>query len=159
MTRPSLVSATSPRALELRVMRTGPVRVELPEYRTAGAAGLDLQAAISEAYVLMPGERRLIPSGLKFEIPLGFEGQVRPRSGLALRHGIGMVNTPGTIDADYRGEVGVLLINLGQEPFTITPGARIGQLVICPVAQATLIEVDTLSDTERGSGGYGSTGS
>jgi dUTP pyrophosphatase len=119
---------------------------------------LDLEAALDGNVTLLPGERRLIPSGLCFEIPEGFEGQVRPRSGLALKHGIGMVNSPGTIDSDYRGEVGVMLINLGQDPFTIEPLARIAQLVICPVASATLVEVEALSGTTRGEGGYGSTG-
>jgi dUTP pyrophosphatase len=142
----------------VRVVRTGPVSVGLPEYRTAGAAGLDLEAAISEPVTLQPMQRRLIPSGLILEIPEGYEGQVRPRSGLALRHGISMVNTPGTIDADYRGEVGVLLINLGQEPFVIEPRARIGQLVIARVARARIEEAKELGTTERGGGGYGSTG-
>jgi dUTP pyrophosphatase len=144
--------------LTIRVKRTGPVRVSLPAYRTAGAAGLDLEAALPSPVLLQPGERRLIPTGLRLEIPPGFEGQVRPRSGLALRHGIGMVNAPGTIDADYRGEIGVLLVNLGQEPFLLEPGGRVAQLVICPVAQAELVEVTELGDTERASGGYGSTG-
>ena len=107
---------------------------------------------------LAPGERRLIPTGLRLEIPEGFEGQVRARSGLALRHGIGMVNAPGTIDADYRGELGVILVNWGQEPFVVEPLARIAQLVICPVARATLVEVEELSATARAGGGYGSTG-
>jgi len=142
----------------VRVIRTGPVRVGLPEYRTAGAAGLDLEAAIPEAVTLQPLQRRLIPVGLILEIPEGYEGQVRPRSGLALRHGISMVNSPGTIDADYRGEIGVLLVNLGQEPFVVEPRARIGQLVIAKVARARLEEATELSATERGSGGYGSTG-
>jgi dUTP pyrophosphatase len=142
----------------VRVVRTGPVSVGLPEYRTAGAAGLDLEAAIPEPVTLQPMQRRLIPSGLILEIPEGYEGQVRPRSGLALRHGISMVNAPGTIDADYRGEVGVLLINLGQEPFVIEPRARIGQLVIARVARARLEEAKELGATERGGGGYGSTG-
>ncbi|HLV64997.1 MAG TPA: dUTP diphosphatase [Polyangiaceae bacterium] len=143
----------------VRVRRTGPVRVGLPEYRTAGAAGLDLEAALEEPMMLAPGERRLVPTGLVLEIPEGYEGQVRPRSGLALRHGISMVNAPGTIDADYRGEVGVLLVNLGQEPFRIEPRARIAQLVIAPVARARLVEASELGATERGDGGYGSTGS
>jgi dUTP pyrophosphatase len=142
----------------VRVVRTGPVSVGLPEYRTAGAAGLDLEAAIPEPVTLQPMQRRLIPSGLILEIPEGYEGQVRPRSGLALRYGISMVNAPGTIDADYRGEVGVLLINLGQEPFVIEPRARIGQLVIARVARARLEEAKELGETERGGGGYGSTG-
>lgn len=142
----------------LRVRRTGGVTVDLPAYKTAGAAGLDLCAAIEQSLVLQPGARRLVPTGLILEIPEGYEGQVRPRSGLALRHGISMVNSPGTIDSDYRGELGVLLINLGEEPFLIEPGARIAQLVICPVARATLVEVTESTSTERGSGGYGSTG-
>jgi dUTP pyrophosphatase len=142
----------------IRVKRTGTVRVGLPAYRTPGAAGLDLEAATPGPILLQPGERRLIPTGLCLEIPPGYEGQVRPRSGLALKHGIGMVNAPGTIDADYRGEIGVLLVNLGQEPFLLEPGGRIAQLVICPVAQAELVEVTTLSGTERSGNGYGSTG-
>lgn len=140
------------------VQRTGAVRVNLPSYRTAGSAGLDLEAALEAPVALAPGERRLIPTGLCLEIPPGFEGQVRPRSGLALKHGIGMVNAPGTIDSDYRGEVGVLLINHGQESFEVTPGARIAQLVICPVAHAELVDVERLSGTDRAAGGYGSTG-
>ncbi len=140
------------------VQRTGAVRVNLPSYRTAGSAGLDLEAALEAPIVLAPGERRLIPTGLCMEIPVGFEGQVRPRSGLALKHGIGMVNAPGTIDSDYRGEIGVLLINHGHEPFEVAPGARIAQLVICPVAHAELVDVERLSGTERAAGGYGSTG-
>jgi dUTP diphosphatase len=144
----------------LRVARTGNVRVELPAYQTEGSAGLDLRAALSEAKRLSPGERALVPTGLRLEIPEGFEGQVRPRSGLALRHGIGMVNAPGTIDSDYRGEVGVLLVNHGSDPFLIEPGARIAQLVIAPVARAQVLEVGEaeLGRTARGGGGYGSTG-
>jgi dUTP pyrophosphatase len=144
--------------LVLRVVRMGGVQVPLPEYRTRDAAGLDLHAALEAPVTLAPGERRLIPTGLIVEIPPGYEGQVRPRSGLALRHGIGMVNAPGTIDADYRGEIGVLLVNHGQARFVVEPLARIAQLVICPIARARLVEVEALSDTERGAGGYGSTG-
>lgn len=149
---------SEPSEVPVRVIRTGAVRVELPSYRTGLAAGLDLAAALSAPVVLEPGERRLIPTGLILEIPEGYEGQVRPRSGLALRHGISMVNAPGTIDADYRGEIGVLLINLGQEPFRVEPQARIAQLVICPVVQARLIEAREVTPTERGPGGFGSTG-
>lgn len=144
--------------LEILIARCGAVNVELPSYRTAGAAGMDLQAALTEGVVLAAGERRLIPTGIRLQIPPGYEGQVRPRSGLALRHGVGIVNAPGTIDADYRGEISVLLVNLGQEPFLVTPLARIAQLVICPVALATLVEVSELGATERAAGGYGSTG-
>jgi len=144
--------------LTIRVVRTGAFRGALPAYKSEGAAGLDLEAALETPLTLAPGARRLIPTGLSFEIPAGYEGQVRPRSGLALKHGIGMVNAPGTIDSDYRGEVGVLLVNHGEEPFVVEPGARIAQLVICPVARAELVEVESLSVTERAGGGYGSTG-
>jgi dUTP pyrophosphatase len=132
----------------------------LPAYATAGAAGLDLHAAVALPLVLPPMGRAAVPTGLKLKIPAGFEGQVRPRSGLALRHGLSMPNAPGTIDSDYRGELQVLLINLGDAPITITRGMRVAQLVICPVAQAALVEVDVLDDdTARGAGGFGSTGS
>ena len=146
------------RAPELKLRRTGPVRVPLPEYATAGAAGLDLRAALERAVTIAPGARVLIATGLCAAIEAGYEGQVRPRSGLALRHGIGIVNSPGTIDSDYRGEIGAVLVNHGSEPFVVEPLARIAQLVIAPVAQARVVEVDELDDTERGAGGYGSTG-
>jgi dUTP pyrophosphatase len=134
------------------------VDVPLPVYQTERAAGLDLSAAIAAPARLEPGARLLVPTGLAFAIPDGYEGQVRPRSGLALKHGIGIVNSPGTVDADYRGMVQVLLVNLGQEPFSIEPLARIAQLVICPVIQAELECVSALDETARGAGGYGSTG-
>jgi dUTP pyrophosphatase len=132
----------------------------LPAYETAGAAGMDLRAAVAEdePVVLRPGARAAIPTGLAFALPDGFEGQVRPRSGLAARHGVSQVNTPGTIDADYRGEVKVILINLGEEDFTIRRGDRIAQLVIAPVTQAQWNEVASLDETVRGEGGFGSTG-
>ncbi|WP_293807144.1 dUTP diphosphatase [uncultured Bosea sp.] len=130
----------------------------LPAYETEGAAGLDLRAAIGGPVTLAPGERALIPTGLAMQLPEGFEGQVRPRSGLALRHGVTVLNAPGTVDSDYRGEVSVVLINHGSEPFTVTRGDRIAQLVIAPVTHARLSEVETLSETARGAGGYGSTG-
>ena len=132
----------------------------LPHYATDAAAGMDLLAAISDntIFTLEIGKRMLIPTGLCIELPNGFEGQVRPRSGLALKHGITVLNAPGTIDADYRGEVSVLLINHGDEPFQITRGMRIAQLVVAPVRQAVWDERDALSDTSRGAGGYGSTG-
>mgnify|MGYP003477305518 CR=1 FL=1 len=142
----------------VRAMRVGAVEVPLPQYQTPDSAGLDLMAALASSVVLAPGERRLIPTGLALAIPPGFEGQVRPRSGLALRHGVGMVNAPGTIDADYRGEVGVILVNHGAEPFTVEPLARIAQLVIAPVARATVEWAEGLDLTARGSGGFGSTG-
>lgn len=132
----------------------------LPAYETSGAAGMDLMAAIpaGEDIVLEPGERRLVPTGLSIAVPPGFEAQIRPRSGLALRHGITMVNAPGTIDSDYRGEVGVILINLGQEPFTIRRAERIGQMVIAAYVQADWQVAVSLDETQRGSGGFGSTG-
>jgi dUTP pyrophosphatase len=132
----------------------------LPSYETAGSAGMDLRAALAEdaALTLEPGARALIPTGLKMALEPGWEAQVRPRSGLALKHGITCLNTPGTIDSDYRGEVGVILVNLGQEPFVIRRGERIAQMVIAPVAQVSVSEVDTLDETTRGAGGFGSTG-
>ena len=130
--------------------------IDLPRYETAGAAGLDLRA--DEPFTLAPGERRLVPTGLSLEVPPGHEGQVRPRSGLAVRHGVGMVNAPGTIDSDYRGEVGVVLVNHGQAPVSFARGDRIAQLVIAPVVRAELELVGALSSTGRGQGGFGSTG-
>lgn len=132
----------------------------LPAYETAHAAGMDLRAAVpeTEPIVLRPGSRIAVPTGLAIALPEGFEGQVRPRSGLALRHGITQLNTPGTIDADYRGEVMVILINLGEEEFTIRRGDRIAQLVIAPVVRASWREVESLDETARGAGGFGSTG-
>ncbi|HEY4157087.1 MAG TPA: dUTP diphosphatase [Polyangiaceae bacterium] len=144
--------------LSLRVQKIGPVAVPMPAYQSRGAAGLDLCAALAEPKLLASGERALIPTGLAFAIPDGYEGQVRPRSGLALRHGVSIVNTPGTIDCDYRGMVQVVLINLGQEPFSIEPLSRIAQLVIAPIVQVALEEVSELDATARGAGGYGSTG-
>ncbi|MGE0287619.1 MAG: dUTP diphosphatase [Bradyrhizobium sp.] len=132
----------------------------LPAYQSADAAGLDLLAAVAEdaPLVLLPGKHALVPTGLAIALPPGFEAQVRPRSGLAARHGVTVLNSPGTIDADYRGEIGVILINHGEAPFTIRRGERIAQMVIAPVVQAQLVSVVTLSATERGSGGFGSTG-
>ena len=130
----------------------------LPSYATQGSAGADLHAAISEDIVLKPGERALIPSGFKMAIGAGYEAQVRPRSGLALRHGVTVLNSPGTIDADYRGEVGVVLINLGSEEFTVRRGDRVAQIVIGRVANADWQETKTLAQTERGASGFGSTG-
>ncbi len=130
----------------------------LPTYETPSSAGMDLRAALSEPIVLHPGQRTLIPTGLQMELPHGFEAQVRPRSGLAIKHGITMLNAPGTIDADYRGEVKVIAINHGTEDFKVSHGDRIAQLVIAPVVQAEVTEVEDLGDTQRGSGGFGSTG-
>lgn len=132
--------------------------LELPAYATPHAAGMDLRAAVAEPLVLQPMQRALVPTGLAMAIPAGFEGQVRPRSGLALKHGLSCLNTPGTIDADYRGEVKVLLINLGTEAFTIQRGERIAQLVVAAHASATWQAVATLPATQRGEGGFGHTG-
>lgn len=134
--------------------------IDLPAYETAGAAGMDLRAAVPEdrPMVLMPGKRALVPTGLVFELPHGFEAQIRPRSGLAFKNGVTCLNTPGTIDSDYRGEVKVLLINLGDAEFTITRGLRIAQMVVAPVAQATLEVRIEAAETARGGGGFGSTG-
>ncbi len=130
----------------------------LPRYMTTGAAGMDLHAAVDETEVLEPGEIKLIPTGISIALPEGYEAQIRPRSGLALRHGITMVNTPGTIDADYRGEIGLILINLGKVPFEIKRGDRVAQMVINKLSRAELFEVEDLETTDRNSGGFGSTG-
>lgn len=132
--------------------------LELPRYETAQAAGCDLRAAVHEDLVLAPGARALVPTGLGIALPPGHEAQVRPRSGLAVKHGLTVLNAPGTIDADYRGEIQVPLINLGQEPFVVRRGERIAQLVVAPVEQVTWHEVEALDDTERGAAGFGSTG-
>ena len=131
---------------------------ELPKYATKLSAGMDLRANIEEPIVLQPGERRLIPTGIHIGLPQGYEAQVRPRSGLAIKHGITCLNSPGTIDADYTGDVGVILINHGQEPFTINDGDRIAQIVIAKYKQVTWVEVEELQATERGDGGFGHTG-
>ena len=130
----------------------------LPGYESSSAAGMDIRAALEEPVVLKPGERTLIPTGLQMAIPEGFEAQIRPRSGLAIRNGITMLNSPGTIDSDYRGEVKVIAINHGTEDFTIEHGDRIAQMVIAPVTQFPVKEVDDLDSTDRGEGGFGSTG-
>ena len=130
----------------------------LPRYESAQAAGMDLRTSITEAVTLQPLERKLFPTGLFMELPAGYEAQVRPRSGLAMKHGITVLNTPGTIDADYRDEVGVILVNLSNEAFTIEPGERIAQLVIARHEQPEVVEVTELSETERGAGGFGHSG-
>ncbi|NEK14801.1 dUTP diphosphatase [Rhizobium leguminosarum] len=134
--------------------------LDLPAYESKGAAGMDLRAAVDEAapLTLLPGKRALVPTGFIFEIPEGFEGQVRPRSGLAFKNGITCLNSPGTVDSDYRGEVKVLLVNLGEEAFIISRGMRIAQMVIAPVTQARVAEITAASETVRGAGGFGSTG-
>jgi len=133
-------------------------KYELPNYETVGSAGMDVRANTLEPISLGPLERKLIPTGIYLEIPTGFECQVRPRSGLALKHGISVLNAPGTIDSDYRGEVGVILVNLSSVPFLINPGDRIAQLVFCEVAKANWIEQGELNKTDRGQDGFGSTG-
>ena len=133
-------------------------RHALPAYATALSAGMDLRANVDESIVMQPMERRLIPTGLYIALPPGYEAQVRPRSGLALKHGITVLNTPGTIDADYRGEIGVVLVNLSQDDFVVNDGERIAQMVIARCEQGELISVDVLDETERGAGGYGHTG-
>jgi len=130
----------------------------VPEYKTAGAAGADVCAFLSEPLVLAKGKRAIVPTGLFFEIPEGYEIQVRPRSGLAAKNGVTVLNTPGTIDSDYRGELKIILINLGDEDFTINNGERIAQIILAPVTQASFVPAEKLSDTQRGSGGFGSTG-
>jgi len=132
--------------------------ISLPQYMTEGSSGMDLFASLEEEVILVPGERKLIPTGISVAIPEGFEGQIRPRSGLAIQKGIGLVNGPGTIDSDYRGEMGILLINFGNDPFTIHNGERIAQMVISRVFRSILVEVDDLPPTQRQEGGFGHTG-
>lgn len=147
--------------VEVRIRRLAHSEgLPLPAYQTSGAAGMDLHAALGEGVplLLQPGERALVPTGFAIGLPAGYEAQVRPRSGLALKHGITCLNSPGTIDHDYRGEVQVLLINLGDTPFAIQRGERIAQMLIAPVTRAAWLEIVTLDDTERGAGGFGSTG-
>lgn len=143
--------------LEVRVKRLRP-QAELPRYQTPGAAGMDLHAAIEADVTIQPGARALVGTGLAFAIPKGWEGQVRPRSGLAAKHGVTVINAPGTIDSDFRGEVGVVLVNHGKEPFVVKNGERIAQMVFAEYGQATLLDVPDLDETSRGAGGYGSTG-
>jgi dUTP pyrophosphatase len=155
--RPS--AARAPAARRVKVVRLPHAEgLPLPAYQSDGAAGLDLLAAVEAPVVLRPGKRTLIPTGLVLDLPLGFEAQVRPRSGLALRHGITVLNSPGTIDSDYRGEVQVILVNLGDRPFTVARGERIAQLVVGRCEHVKLIEAAAASATRRGSDGFGSTG-
>jgi dUTP diphosphatase len=147
--------------VEVRILRLPHADgLPLPEYQSAQAAGLDLLAAVpaDAPITLAPGARAMVPTGIAIALPAATEAQVRPRSGLAARHGVTVLNTPGTVDADYRGEIQVILINLGAEPFAVTRGMRIAQLVIAPVLRVRLTEVESLDDTSRGSGGFGSTG-
>lgn len=148
---------TAPLHVPLKRLSHG-ADLPLPAYATADAAGLDLLAAVAEPVTLKPGERKLIPTGLSIAVPPGFEAQVRPRSGLALKHGITVLNAPGTVDADYRGEVGVILINHGDQPFVINRGERIAQMVVAAYSRVEWIEAAELPQTQRGAGGFGSTG-
>src|SRR6185437_6785937 len=153
------MSETRARSITVRVLRLPHGQgLPLPTYHSQHAAGLDLVAAVSEPVELASGARALVPTGFALELPDGYEAQVRPRSGLALKHGVTLLNTPGTIDADYRGELMVILINHGSEPFLVCRGDRIAQLVIAPVAEVEVVAVDALTDTGRGQGGFGSTG-
>jgi dUTP pyrophosphatase len=155
------VHATKPRGRTRRIKLVRLAHADglpLPAYQSQGAAGLDLLAAVEKKLVLRPGKRALIPTGLILELPPGYEAQVRPRSGLALRHGVTVLNSPGTIDSDYRGEVQVLLVNLGDRPFTVGRGERIAQLVVARCERVTLVEVAKAGTTRRGAGGFGSTG-
>lgn len=146
------------RILVKRLNSSSQEELALPRYTTAGAAGMDVEAVLEEDVELAPLQRALIPTGLAFAIPDGYEMQVRPRSGLAVQHGVTILNSPGTIDSDYRGEVRICLVNLGEQPFTIHNGDRIGQLVVAAVVRAELCEVEMLEETERGAGGFGHTG-
>ncbi len=146
-------------ALQVPLLRLPHGRdLPLPSYASEAAAGLDLLAAVAAPVELVPGARRLIPTGIAIALPPGYEAQVRPRSGLALKHGITLLNSPGTIDADYRGEIGVILINLGETAFAVARGERIAQLIIAPVARLIWIDTEVLPETSRGAGGFGSTG-
>lgn len=144
--------------VRLRLLRPEEGPLEPPRYQTTGAAGMDLAAAVVQPIVIAPGDRARVPTGFAMEIPPGYEGQVRPRSGTAAKHGLTVLNAPGTIDCDYRGELQVLLVNLGREPFTVNRHDRIAQLVIAPVVQASVEWVDALGETARGAGGFGSSG-
>jgi dUTP pyrophosphatase len=151
--------STSPDHVTLRVKRLdGNHDIALPSYETDGASGLDLRAAVDGDLTLHPGDVRLVPTGLAIALPLGYEAQIRPRSGLALKHGVGMVNSPGTIDSDYRGEIGLVLINWGKTPFVVKRGDRIAQMVVTRVSRAKVLEVGGLETTARGEGGFGHSG-
>ena len=142
--------------MNIRIVNTSPY--PLPHYATSGAAGMDMYAHIPQPITLQPLQRSLVPTGLFIELPVGYEAQIRPRSGLAAKHGVGVVNSPGTIDADYRGEIKVILVNLSDTPFTLTPGERIAQMVVSAHERVTWQQVSELNETERGAGGFGSTG-
>ena len=146
--------------LSVKILRLHPENTDipLPAYATEGSSGMDIHAAVEDEVILKPGETDLIPTGFTIEIPAGYEAQIRPRSGLAIKHNIGILNSPGTIDADYRGEVKIILTNFGHIPFTVRRGDRIAQMVICPVVRIAWDEVHTVQKTDRGAGGFGHTG-
>ncbi|MBW1667555.1 MAG: dUTP diphosphatase [Deltaproteobacteria bacterium] len=149
----------TPNIVKVKIKRiAGHEDIELPAYETKGSSGMDLRAAVKDSVIIKPGEIKFIPTGVAVSIPPGYEGQIRPRSGLALRHGIGMVNSPGTIDSDYRGEIHLVMVNWGQAPFEIKRGDRVAQMVISTVCRAELLEVSTLERTSRGTGGFGHSG-
>ncbi|MBX7256308.1 MAG: dUTP diphosphatase [Candidatus Hydrogenedentes bacterium] len=147
------------RAVEVAITREpGTDDIPLPAYETEHAAGMDVRASVTEPLTLAPGQRALVPTGLRIALPEGYEAQIRPRSGLAIKHGISLLNSPGTIDADYRGEIRIIIANLGQEPFTIARGDRIAQMIVAPVTKVEWRSVDSLDETKRGEGGFGHTG-
>ena len=144
--------------IELKIKKPDNYDLPVPGYETEGSSGMDIRAWTDEDIILNPGDIKLIPTGISISIPLGYEAQIRPRSGLALKHGIGMVNSPGTIDSDYRGDIGIILTNFGREPFTVRRGDRIAQMVIARICHARVLEVDDLDSTVRGDGGFGHSG-
>ena len=144
--------------IELKIKKIDDYDLPLPAYETKGSSGMDIRAWTEEDIVLNPGEIKLVPTGISISLPRGYEAQIRPRSGLALKHGIGFVNSPGTIDSDYRGEIGIIMTNFGSEPFTVKKGDRIAQMVIARIYQARILEVDDLDSTTRGDGGFGHSG-
>lgn len=145
--------------VELKIKKfPGTEDLPLPKYMTEHAAGMDLYAAVTEEVIMKPGDTKLVPTGMSIEVPVGYEAQIRPRSGLAIKHSIGIMNSPGTIDADYRGEVCIILSNFGHQDFVVKRGERIAQMIIAPVAKVEVVQVKDLSETERGAGGFGHTG-
>jgi dUTP pyrophosphatase len=144
--------------IKLKIKKPDNYDLPLPAYETKGSSGMDIRAWTEEDIILRPGDIKLVPTGISISLPLGYEAQIRPRSGLAFKHGIGLVNSPGTIDSDYRGEIGIIMINFGREPFTIRRGDRIAQMVVARIHHALILEVDDLDSTVRGGGGFGHSG-
>lgn len=144
--------------IELKITKADNYNLSLPAYETEGSSGMDIRAWIENDIILEPGDIKLVPTGISISVPPGYEAQIRPRSGLALKHGIGLVNSPGTIDSDYRGEIGIIMANFGKEPFTIRRGDRIAQMVIAKICHARILEVNDLDSTTRGDGGFGHSG-